>query len=324
MTRTLAAATLLLATSGCLSPASSTSPAGVVSASSAPSLSQQPSVSEAPSFEPASGRIVFGRYDQSVGNFVLYLIDPNGAGESRLPPGGNECPRWAPDGKDIAATKTADPIESGIFENAGQPGGSFRLLALPDPLLNLGCPVWSGDGSRLAYQGWDDTDPTRNGVYSVNAADGSDLQRLTTSPNGGGDVPGDYSADGNQLFFERANEGSDDGPLMVVGMDGSDPHLVAPGMFSGLRLSPDGQTIVAERHGKLYLISVDGGSVTPLTIRNTTLEAFGPSWSPDGGWIVFSLGFYDLGDIARARPDGSGLFQITHDPANEGFADWAP
>jgi Tol biopolymer transport system component len=322
----VAAATLLLATTGCVSPASSMSPAGVVSGSPEPSLSEQPSVSEGPSFEPASGRIVFGRYDRTVANFIVYLIDPNGAGESRLPPGGNECPRWSPDGKDISVTKSGDPLESGIFENAGQAGGSFRLLAMPDPPLNLGCPVWSPDGNRLAYEGWDDTDPTRNGIYTLSAADGSDLQRLTSSPNGGHDLPGDYSADGSQLFFERwdGNERSENGPLMVVEMDGSDPQRVATDVFSGLSLSPDGQTLVAGRDGFLYLIAVDGGSVTPITIQNTTFDAFGPSWSPDGSWIVFALSFYDLGDIARVRPDGSGLVQITHDPANEGFADWAP
>ena len=29
-------------------------------------------------------------------------------------------------------------------------------------------------------------------------------------------------------------------------------------------------------------------------------------------------------NIARIRPDGSGLFLITDDPDNEMFADWAP
>lgn len=282
-----------------------------------------------PTPEPASGRIVFGRYDPSVGDFVVYLIDPNGTNETQLLPGANECPRWSPDGHDIS-------LGSGIFENAGELDGRFRAFTtfaysvryLPNrdaglalrPTLNLGCPVWSPDGSRLAYEGWDDTDPTRNGIYTLSAADGRDLQRLTSSPSGGHDLPGDYSADGSQLFFAREN-----GPIMVVGTDGSDPQQVTSESYSAPSLSPDGQTLLASRDGVFYLIAVDGSSVTPITILEYTYEVHGASWSPDGSWIVFSLAMNPgRWDIARIRPDGTGLFTITTDVADEEFPDWAP
>jgi Tol biopolymer transport system component len=268
---------------------------------------------------------VFSRNDPAVDNSFVYLIDPNGTSEHLLLPGPNECPRWSPDGKDIS-------LGSGIFENAGQPNGTFRAFTtlehtryLPDPTLNLGCPIWSPDGSRLAYQGWDDADPTRNGIYTLSAADGSDLRRLTSSPNGG-DLPGDYSADGTQLFFMRVSGNHEQGPLMVVGMDGSDARLVTGNAYGAPSLSPDGQTLLASRSGSLYLIALDGSLATPIEILNTTMDAYEPMWSPDGSGILFTL-YADLsggGDIARVRPDGTGLFQITHDPADEGAADWAP
>jgi Tol biopolymer transport system component len=267
---------------------------------------------------------VFGRYDRVVGDFVVYLIDPNGMGESQLLPGGNECPRWSPNGKDIS-------LGSGIFENAGQPNGIFRAFTtfagtryLPDPTLNLGCPVWSPDGRRLAYEGWDDTDLTRNGIYTLSAADGSDLQRLTSSPDGAHDLPGDYLADGSRLFFAHVAPNREQGPLMVVGMDGSEARMVTSDAYGTPSLSPDGQTLLAGRSGSLYLITVDGSLATAIEILNTTSDPGGASWSPDGSWIVFSLFRNDLGDIARVRPDGTGLSLITHDPANEEFADWAP
>jgi Tol biopolymer transport system component len=278
-----------------------------------------------PTSEPASGRIVFGRYDRFVGDFVVYLIDPNGNNETQLLPGGHEGPHWSPDGKDIAMTSATS---AGIFENAGQPGGSFREFTtfdgvryLPDPTLNLGCTLWTPDGGRLACEGWDDSDPTRNGIYTVDAADGSDLQRLTSSPDGGHDIPGDYSADGSQLFFGRES-----GSIMVVGADGSNPHAVTSDVSGVPSLSPDGQTLVTASGGMLYIIAVDGTSETPIRIIGPTFQdVSGASWSPDGSWIVLSLATRPSDwNIARVRPDGSGLFQITDNTAEEQFVDWAP
>jgi len=275
------------------------------------------SVSEAPSAEPASGRIAFGRYDRFVGDFVSYLIDPNGSGEMQLLPKGHELPRWSPDGKDIVLVDSS--LTTVIVEDAGLADASVRSLSKPPAPLNLGCVVWSPDGARLACEGWDDTDPTRNGIYTVSAVDGSDLQRLTSNPDGGHDLPGDYSADGSQLYFGREN-----GAIMVVGVDGSNPRPVTSGTYGSPRLSPDGKTLVTDDGSTIYFIAIDGGAVTPITILGTTMHAYVASWSPDGTWIVFSLATPGgAGDIARARLDGTGLFRITNDPANEEMADWA-
>jgi Tol biopolymer transport system component len=273
------------------------------------------------SIESASGRIVFSRVDRYVG-WVVHVIDPNGSSASDrvLLPGAHECPRWSPDGKDLVL---APP---GVLKNAGQPDSSYREFSISDPTLTLGCAIWSPDGTRLAYEAWDDTDPSRNGIYTSSAVDGSDLQRLTSSPDGGHDIPGDYSADGRQLFFARWNGVGSSGPLMVVGIDGADPTQVTTGDYGVPSLSPDGRTLLAVRDGKLYLIAVDGTSATPIVIPESPFMGdFGPSWSPDGSWIVLTANtHYRLNGIARVRPDGSGFFRITDSAVEEFFPDWAP
>jgi Tol biopolymer transport system component len=297
--------------------AATSSSSSVRPSSKTVSVDERAAVSEAASGEPASGRIAFGRYDRFVGDFVAYLIDPNGAGETQLLPEGHELPRWSPDGKDIVLVDSS--LTTVIVENAGLPDASVRSLSKPQAPLNLGCVVWSPDGTRLACEGWDDTDPTRNGIYTLSAADGGDLQRLTSNPDGRHDLPGDYSADGSQLFFGREN-----GPIMVVGVDGTNPRPVTSGTYGSPSLSPDGKTLLTDDGSSIYFIAIEGGAVTPITILGTTMDAYGASWSPDGTWIVFSLSPRGgTADIARVRLDGTGLFRITNDPANEEMPDWA-
>jgi dipeptidyl aminopeptidase/acylaminoacyl peptidase len=266
-----------------------------------------------------SGRIVFGRFDPSFDDFVSYSIDPNGNGEIELLPGPHQLSRWSPDGGLIAITVVAG---SRVFAATIRPGGSgYTELPVADPTLNLGCMLWSPDGMRLVCEAWDETDATRNGIYTINASDGSDLRRITSSPDGNHDLPGDYAPDG-RLLFARIAPDRENGQLMVVDPAGGEPQQLTPVTYGIPRLSPDGQTILAEHDGVLHLIPLDGGPTATVHVDGV---AFGGSWSPDGAWIVFSLAPPGgKADVYRARPDGSELFQITSDPAQEEFADWAP
>jgi len=292
------------------------------------------SASDTPSAEPASGRIVFSRYDPALDNSVVYLIDPNGTTESLLLPGAHECPRWSPDGNDIS-------LGWGIFENAGQPNGAFRAFTtlehtryLPDPTLNLGCPIWSPDGSRLAYQGWDDTDPTRNGIYTLNASDGGDLTSVLPS------LPGklDYvhvSTDGTELLVNRIFDDPDgnlDGTQFVVNVDGSGQRQLNPPGTVPVDLGDfwsdfDGRPRISETWSPdetqiaftafvtsagstaLYLVNPDGSG--PHQIVPTTVGATSAQWSPDGALIAFTSRLRSQPQVWVVRPDGSELKQLT-------------
>jgi Tol biopolymer transport system component len=267
-----------------------------------------------------SGRIMFGRRDPTLDDFVTYTVDPNGDGEAQLLPGAHQLGRWSPDANLISITAGDD---SRVFAATIHPDGSgYTEHPITDPTLNLGCMLWSPDGKRLACEGWDDTDPARNGVYTINASDGSDLQRVTSSPDGNHDLPGAYAPDG-RLLFARIAPDAEEGPLMYV-EPGSEPQQLTAGTYGTPSLSADGETIVTDHSGALYLIPLDGGSSAPIQIGVGNAYAFGASWSPDDEWIVFSLNHDDNTDLYRVRPDGSDLFRITTDPAADEFADWAP
>ena len=261
-----------------------------------------------------------------------FTSNTDGSDEQRLLPPGTEGPRWSPDGTKLSvlASNSQGLIGAGTV-NAD--GSDYVQFESPDPALNLGCFAWSPDGTRLACEGWDDTDPSRNGIYTVSSTDGGDLTRVTRSPDGRHDIPGDYTLDGTQIIFSRAQPDpgvdGDDSHLMVAKLDGSDEHPLSDQLMGGGALSPDGTTILADSGRTLVLVPVGGGPATPIRIADAAnVVSFEEgTWSPDGQWIVFTLHPRDTphADIYIMRRDGTDLLQVTHTPDHDDeFPDWAP
>jgi Tol biopolymer transport system component len=146
-------------------------------------------------------------------------------------------------------------------------------------------------------------DPTRAGVYTARASDGGDLRRLTTKSGLPHDMPLDYSPDGTQIVFHRADRAEPDvnidlgGSLWVVNVDGSGLHRLETGVVRPwwqARWSPDGERILFSTErlqpvGALWTIKPDGSSLTKVYEDPDGGFAVGPVWSPDGTQIMFSL-----------------------------------
>ena len=83
-----------------------------------------------------------------------------------------ETRNLSPDGSRLAIVAPGDrgPLVGG---SVGVDGSDYRLFAGQDPSLNLACGVWAPE-RRMACEGWDDTDPSRAGIYTVRATDGTD------------------------------------------------------------------------------------------------------------------------------------------------------
>jgi len=280
-----------------------------------------PTVSPAP---VPGGLLAYGRFGPD-GHPHVFTAHTDGAGERALLPSIAEGPRFSPDGRRIAvATENAQGLLFLALVNSG--GSGYRRFARPDPTLSLGCGAWSPDASRLACEGWDDSNPARNGIYTVRASDGGGLTRVTTSPGGGHDVAGDYSPDGRQIVFVRGiHVDEEHNTLMVVNADGSDPRVLTDRTVRlGSRWSPAGKVILTESAGSLLLVPLDGGRPSPITIDGgPALKAIGGGWSPDGSWIVFSRVTPSGEDIYIMRKDGTNLHQITSTPGvDEEFGEW--
>ena len=279
-----------------------------------------------------NGRIAFAREMPKLDDFATFTVDPDGSDEARLLPGASQAPRWSPDGSEIAVSSCQNPPDCTTATTIVDPdtGDVVRWFEFPDPDIFTGCLVWSPDGDRLACEGFGEPDPALNGIYSIDATDGTDLTRITSNP-GGDDEPGDYSPNGGRIVFLRTDP---DRPerrsqaLFIAKVDGTvGPHRVTPWGLSGEagRWSPDGETILFSGAGILYTLSVDAGTIKRIRLSGPGV-AFDPTWSPNGKRIAFALyrRATSQSDIWTASATGYGMHRVTKTKRWEHFPDWGP
>jgi Tol biopolymer transport system component len=158
-------------------------------------------------------------------------------------------------------------------------------------------------------------------IWVMNA-DGSGQTPITNSPSNVVNRGPSWSPDGKQIaFFSDRDNPTGDRELWIMNADGSSPRQItfndvddfsvdwAP---SGMQLVFDGPDPAGVDN--IQLINADGTGLTPLTHYTTEPGAYGPHFSPDGQWIVFTNdGSSDTTDpLALIRPDGSLLHNINN------------
>lgn len=151
-------------------------------------------------------------------------------------------------------------------------------------------PVWSPDGSRIAFVSflYEKKRTENEELYVVNA-DGSGFVRLTDKP--GDDNHPAWSPDGQRIAFVADGDGDEE--IYVVNADGSGLTRLTDNydaFDSGPVWSPDGQHIVyvSNRYdyssvaaSDLYIIRADGSAKTNLANSPDMFES-SPSWTlPD-------------------------------------------
>jgi Tol biopolymer transport system component len=172
----------------------------------------------------------------------------------------------------------------------------------------IGAPTMSPNGDRIAFAGRRDGSPFR--LWTVSST-GTDLRQITDCssriycPIGAGHgMWQSWSPDGHWIAY-AANSGKNPTGIYAVNEDGTDMRkLVDMGGEEDIAdWSPDGNQIVFDSSGRIFLASLDGG--TPLLLVD---NGNSPLWSPDGRWIAFTRPSADAGgrgSIWLVHPDGS-------------------
>lgn len=270
------------------------------------------------------GRIAFGGESDEGSEF--FIVDLDGSEPERLPLGSDAgIGSASPDGTRLSVGQPSRDGSLLVSGNIRTDGTGLHLFGGPDPTLSLACGVWSPDGRHLACEGWDDSDPARDGVYVVRAADGGDPQRLTEHR----DYPCDYSPDGTQITFVRVGTDTANGTLhepkshlMAMDVDGSGAHrLLGDPVGFACDWSPDGRSMLTEFSGTVSIVTPDGTS-TPIPLEGYATRGV---WSPDGTRIAFGMSLeLDHFDVYVSTPQGSEAVQITSSPLLEEPTAWMP
>ena len=208
---------------------------------------------------------------------------------------GNDInPVWSPDGSRIAflSSRTDDYYYYYHIYTMAADGSDVKSIApsVPAHPRPEGTPVWSPDGTRLAFLGigLEGEGAKWLHLYIV-GADGSDLTQIGVS----GSRPA-WSPDGLRIAF-IGQIGEDDG-LFTAALDGSAPTKILDylkelrGSPQNVSWSPDGKRLLlTSGRNHSYVINVvnaDGSDFKTVTPRVLIGSVTTASWSPDGSRIA--------------------------------------
>ncbi len=246
--------------------------------------------------------------------------------------------------KGVFSTRVAYVVKSGgqfrlqIADADGQ--GAVTALSSSEPIIS---PVWSPDGSKLAYVSFEKKKPViyvhtlasgqrqvvanfkgsnsapawspdgrklavvlskdGNSQIYVVNADGTGVQRLTQS--GGIDTEPRYSPDGGSIYFTSDRGGSPQ--IYRMGANGGDAQRVS---FEGSynvspRPSADGKSLafISRRDGRFQLAVMDLASKQVQILTDSTKDE-SPSFAPNSRMILIATETGGRGVLSAVSSDG--------------------
>jgi TolB protein len=183
---------------------------------------------------------------------------------------------------------TTDPDGSGVLQLTNDPNGAAT-------------PVFSHDGTRIAYKRLSDDppedDPTAIGDLVVMNADGSNQAVIAVDVVGMS--PTSWSPDDRQVLWTGTDIVHVDEQVFVAPADGSSPprQIGDRDAFNWApSWSPDGTRIAYISGPDLYVMNTDGTDIQKVN-QGTYDVQNGGAWYPDGSGLVMEAGAEENHDL---------------------------
>ncbi|WP_183101051.1 TolB family protein [Nocardioides pelophilus] len=198
-----------------------------------------------PTVSPDRRTMTFG---QGPVPFVQIRWDLESAGFEPFFPDAGPCahalrPGWSLDGEQVALVCTGNDKEpDGIFVAGAD--GSDPQLVVDDPLV-AGSPTWVSDTEFIFGLKESDADDAPVSFWR-GYADGRSAEPFDVGVSEGQVSHVDWSPEAEKLLFLVSSAGPDAdqvGSVWTVNADGSDPQVVANGLYAHPVWSPDGRSI---------------------------------------------------------------------------------
>ena len=194
--------------------------------------------------------------------------------------------RPSPDGRAIAATID----NGGVHELWLIDTERGTVSRLTEPGMNTSSPVWSADGSKLAFQVVSSrTGASIHGIYQMAVTGTAPMERLTEAKLNTVHLPTSWNADGTELFFHEM-AGSFGDIYKVRSGGAATPLLTGPGNEAHAALSPDGKWLAysASESGTLEVYVRPYPDVAAYRVQVSTAGGGVPSWIAGGRELIYS------------------------------------
>jgi dipeptidyl aminopeptidase/acylaminoacyl peptidase len=189
-------------------------------------------------------------------------------------------PRVSPDGSQIVFTRGGvDAVNDRHYSNIwimDADGTRKRFL------VDGTSPVWSPDGTRIAYLASGEPRGSQVFVRWMDAEGAAtQITRVDRSP---GNLR--WSPDGTRIAFTMAVEDAESWTVQLPPQPPGAQWTEGPKIVTRLGYRADRQGFVDTSHSHIFLVPADGG--TPRRLTDGEWDHSGPEWMPDGTEIVFT------------------------------------
>jgi Tol biopolymer transport system component len=270
-------------------------------------------------FPGRNGKIVFTRSNSDDAFPVIYTINADGSGATRLTRNGawSTGPAFSSNGRKIAFTCCED--EDAIYVMKADGSKRKRLTSRPTGTD----PAYSADGTKIAYSG---SRHRHGGIFLINANGTGKPTRVT---HGEYDEGAAFSPTGDEIAFTRL-KGSTQEEIYLVNADGTGLTRLTDNSNSDVApaFSPDGTKIAycstagSTSGCEIYVMNPDGSQLTRLT--NNASGDGAPAFSPDGTKIAFVSDRDGNDELYVMNADGSEQTRLTNNTVSDSDPDWQP